>query len=260
MSQTWTDDTFAGGHAGQVDLQNIENNFACLKSAFSGSSAPSDPVAGMGWLDTDDGIFYRRNNANNTWIAIFNLTTNIAADDTVDTDSLVDLAVTGPKIALLAVDTGQLALLAVETEQIADGAVTNDKLADVINPDAIAGPDTIFTHDAEASTVNGTWTKIKEVTLGIKAAGQLRISFKLAVNHAYNTAHGRIYRDDVAVGTDRTSVSFSGNTFSEDISGWSEGDALQIYAYVDGTYGDQEAFVSDLRFKVTDSTWGTIVL
>lgn len=53
MSQTWTDNCYQLSHEGPADLQNIENNFACLKSMFSGSSAPSvSIVAGQRWYDT----------------------------------------------------------------------------------------------------------------------------------------------------------------------------------------------------------------
>ena len=52
MSQTWTDDSYAAGHVGQTDLQNMENNFAAIKSMFSGASQPSNVVEGMHWFDT----------------------------------------------------------------------------------------------------------------------------------------------------------------------------------------------------------------
>lgn len=52
MSQTWTDDTYAGGHTAATDLQNIENNFAALKSSFSGAALPANAVDGTIWKDT----------------------------------------------------------------------------------------------------------------------------------------------------------------------------------------------------------------
>jgi len=52
MSQNWADNVYQSDHEGATDLQNMENNFACLKSMFSGASAPSNPVAGMPWFDT----------------------------------------------------------------------------------------------------------------------------------------------------------------------------------------------------------------
>lgn len=70
MSQIWTDNPFESGHVGQVDLQNIENNFLTLKSLFSGGSAPANAVAGMPWFDTTKKLLKIRNQANNAWIGV----------------------------------------------------------------------------------------------------------------------------------------------------------------------------------------------
>jgi len=74
MSQTYTDNCFQSGNVGQTDLQNIENNFAALKSNFSGTGAPPNAVAGMEWFDTDadtgnKGILKLRNN-DGTWYGL----------------------------------------------------------------------------------------------------------------------------------------------------------------------------------------------
>ena len=71
MAQTWTDDTFAAGHVAQTDLQNMENNFACLKSCFSGAAAPAGAVAGQLWFETDQKVLKTRNAANNAWYGLF---------------------------------------------------------------------------------------------------------------------------------------------------------------------------------------------
>jgi len=70
MSQTWTDDTFGAGHVAQTDLQNMENNFACLKSSFSGAAAPAGAVAGQLWFDTDQKVLKTRNAANGEWYGL----------------------------------------------------------------------------------------------------------------------------------------------------------------------------------------------
>lgn len=67
MSQSWTDDVFATDHQGTTDLQNMENNFAALKSNFSGASAPSNVVAGQFWYHTSKGM-RMRNSANSGWL------------------------------------------------------------------------------------------------------------------------------------------------------------------------------------------------
>ena len=87
MSQTYTDNCFATDHAVQTDMQNIENNFAALKSAFSGATTPADTVAGMWWFDTTANILKLRNEANNAWQSVWNfannkpiVTNNVSAD------------------------------------------------------------------------------------------------------------------------------------------------------------------------------------
>lgn len=70
MSQTFTDDCFASGHVAQTDMQNIENNFAAVKSNFSGPSAPANLVAGMPWFDTDDNQLWIRKVANTSWMSL----------------------------------------------------------------------------------------------------------------------------------------------------------------------------------------------
>lgn len=70
MSQTFTDDCFAGGHVAQTDMGNIENNFAAVKSSFSGSSAPADPVPFMPWGDTGNEIPRFRDVDDEEWLAL----------------------------------------------------------------------------------------------------------------------------------------------------------------------------------------------
>lgn len=68
--QTYTDDCFAGSQVGQTSLQNMENNFAALKSCFSGTTQPSNAVAGMGWFDTTKKVMKQRDTANAAWLGL----------------------------------------------------------------------------------------------------------------------------------------------------------------------------------------------
>ena len=70
MGQTWTTDCFAGAHEAQTDLQNMETNFATLKSLFSGTSAPSNTVAGMPWFDTTKKVLKVRNTTDAAWVGL----------------------------------------------------------------------------------------------------------------------------------------------------------------------------------------------
>ncbi len=130
MSQTYTDDCFAGGHVAQTDMTNIEANFAALKSAFSGTSTPSNTVAGMWWFDTTANILKLRNEANSAWLDIYDFANEKVPDDAVDTDQIVDDAVTTAKIDALAVGTTEIAAGAVTSEKIADDAVDSDQIVD----------------------------------------------------------------------------------------------------------------------------------
>lgn len=136
MAQNYTDDCFAGSHAGQTDLQNMENNFACLKSSFSGDSAPSNPVAGMWWFDTDANILKIRNEANGAWISVFNFATNVLmlnlADGVLSADAagrakMADLFITNAKVN--DIDGSKIADNSIASGKIQNNALTPSKLA-----------------------------------------------------------------------------------------------------------------------------------
>ena len=76
MSQTFTDDCYAGGHVAATDLTNMEANFAALKSAFSGATTPANTVAGMWWFDTTANILKLRNEANSAWLSVWDFANN----------------------------------------------------------------------------------------------------------------------------------------------------------------------------------------
>jgi hypothetical protein len=70
MSQTWTDDVFATGHAYNTDLGNMENNFAALKSLFSGAAQPASMAACHPWFDTTKHVLKVRNDSDGAWIGL----------------------------------------------------------------------------------------------------------------------------------------------------------------------------------------------
>lgn len=96
-----------------------------------------------------------------------------------------------------------------------------------------AGDVMIYSDTAESvSPLSSTLTKLKEALTG--NGGTLRIKFDMAAGGSGHSAGGRIYRNGEAVGTLRGTSSTSFVTYSEDISGWSAGDLIQIYG--SGTY------------------------
>jgi len=70
MAQNWTDNVFQGDHVGQTDLQNMENNFACLKSLFSGASQPASMAACHPWFDTTKHVLKVRNDGDTAWYGL----------------------------------------------------------------------------------------------------------------------------------------------------------------------------------------------
>ena len=71
MTQVYTVNCFESSNVGQSDLQNMENNFAALKSNFSGTTAPSVSVeAGQSWFDTTKKLLKIRNQANSAWLGV----------------------------------------------------------------------------------------------------------------------------------------------------------------------------------------------
>ena len=141
MAQSWTDDCFAADHQGLTDLQNMENNMQCLKTCFSGDSAPSSPAAGQWWYDTNENILKIRNEANSAWISVFNFATNtlilnlaagVLSADTAGRAKMADLYVTNAKVN------------DVDGSKIADNSIANTKLQPVTPSKLAAGASTLI--------------------------------------------------------------------------------------------------------------------
>jgi hypothetical protein len=74
-------------------------------------------------------------------------------------------------------------------------------------------------------------------------SGSLYISFELKAD-AY-TAYGRVYRNGVAVGTEQSTTSGTYVVKGETISGWANGDKIQLYIH--HLNGDNTAFAENFR-------------
>lgn len=95
-------------------------------------------------------------------------------------------------------------------------------------------------------TTQATYTKIREIKLG--RSGSFRIYFVMKSLSGVYPVYGQIYRNGVAVGTERTTSSTSYVGFTEDISGWNVGDLLQIYGHSNGS---EECYIQDTTLAVT---------
>ncbi len=118
-----------------------------------------------------------------------------------------------------------------------------------------AGDDVIISNDA-ASTSSSTassYTKHKEIRLSdlVKATPTFRIKFTLATENINSTAYGKIYKNGSPVGTERSTTSTSGVTYSEDIV-FAAGDLVQVYAYASQAITDRQAVISNFRICAVD--------
>ena len=77
-------------------------------------------------------------------------------------------------------------------------------------------------------TDTNTYKKVKEIS--ISRGGTLRCKFDVSTEGGSSNAYGRVYRNGTGVGTARiASLSSAWASYSEDISGWTAGDLVQLY-------------------------------
>ena len=96
----------------------------------------------------------------------------------------------------------------------------------------VASDTLLDSSDSEEYHGSITYTNEKEITIPddiFSNDSELRIKFDLKSANMAITVYGRIYRNGVAVGTERSTTSTSYVNFSDDISGWSAGDLIQLY-------------------------------
>lgn len=133
MAQNYTEDCFAAGNAGQTDLHNMENNFHCLKTNFSGSSAPSDSTAGMLWADTGNKILKMRGSASDAWVSLIDFSTHTTNSGSVYRLQRTVTAGTGLSGGgqLTTNITINVASSGIDSAQLKDKSVTQSKLSGV---------------------------------------------------------------------------------------------------------------------------------
>jgi len=156
--------------------------------------------------------------------------TNAALDgDSPVTPALIESLRDNP----IAITEGATGAPQVQTAAIADGAITNDKIADgTISPDklypAVVGDLVDGASLGIVSTSSTTYVKMKE--LEIVRSGNYRITFNISSNVARTAGkYGRIYKNGVAIGTERQTDNLIFESFTEDINGWVTGDLCQLY-------------------------------
>ena len=249
MAQTYNDAVPASTRNALEDLTAIRNNFAALKSCFSGSSSPPNPVAGMWWYDTTANMLKIRNEANDAWLNVYDFANGRAPLALLATNcSRTVVAGTGVSVSgSLASSNVTVGLSSggVGATQLANGAVTPAKLSGY----TAASTYLIISVDPQVSVGGTSYTKFREIRLD--KGGSLRISFDLYCPGGGNDAHARIYRNGSAVGIARERTASGWQTYTEDISGWSAGDLVQLYAHNEGS-----AMAGAIRnFRIYSGTW-----
>lgn len=128
-----------------------------------------------------------------------------------------------------------------------------------------APPVKIYASDAsinenltEYSTASTTFVNLSN--LGFIKAGllnnssTLRLKFDMRISDVSSNAKGQIYKNNVAVGTEQDTSSNSYITFSEDISGWSSTDKINLY--VRTTDSSHNAYINDFKsFGSLNPSW-----
>ena len=187
MSQTYTDDCYSLGMQATTSLQAFEDNFAALKSAFSGVTAPGNTVAGMWWYDTTAHILRVRNEDNTAWLSVWDLANNkpvVANIVPADFAAAMKDAAAG---------TASLRTLGTGATQAMPGNAT------AVPASAIAGDYFIIGADTQRDKSGTAKTKIKEIIM--PRPGTFRIKFDLS--RGSGTMSGQIYRNGDEVGTQR---------------------------------------------------------
>lgn len=111
-----------------------------------------------------------------------------------------------------------------------------------------AGSLLIQSADTSKNISSTTYGLSKEIKL--VRSGTLTIKFTLSLSDAVSDAVGRIYRNGVAVGTERTNGSPAPVEYSEDISGWVAGDLCQIYTKKNASGGTTKTLTNFRIYSV----------
>ena len=133
-----------------------------------------------------------------------------------------------------------------------DGDNVLDK--DVVRKIAAASDVLRKTDDAVVNTVETVYALRKSITIPKNyVTSGLRIKFDIADNSTGSYGDGKIYKNGVAVGTERSA---SGgvdeyNSFSEDLGGFAPGDTIELWSKT--TNVGVICRVKDFRIKGSDS-------
>ena len=84
-------------------------------------------------------------------------------------------------------------------------------------------------NDSEVTSGASVYTLAKQIKVNASLSGTYRLSFVLKTINADFTAYAKLYKNGVAVGTERSTNSTTGVTYTEDFTTITTGDLLQLY-------------------------------
>jgi hypothetical protein len=127
---------------------------------------------------------------------------------------------------LLAIVKVNAAVTSIVNGDITDGrAIVPEKYTHLLVSDDLQKSD-----DGIDALGTAGYAKIKEITVPSNVdSGAIRISF--AMNRLSGTSYGKIYKNGVAVGTERTTGSATYTTYSEDFGEIDGGDTIELWGY-----------------------------
>jgi hypothetical protein len=96
--------------------------------------------------------------------------------------------------------------------------------ADFVSSGSESNSPLVACSNSSSSNTSDVYAKIKEITVG--KGGSVYVYFTLVASGAASDVYGRIYVNDVAVGTERQTQN---DSYGETVSGLTAGDKLQIY-------------------------------
>lgn len=95
--------------------------------------------------------------------------------------------------------------------------------------DGVASEVVVLANDTERTKTDSSYVNAKEVTM--KMYGTLRTYFEILTSNATYTAYGRIYKNDNAVGTERSTTLTAYTGYWEDLT-FAVDDKYQVYVKI----------------------------
>ena len=133
----------------------------------------------------------------------------------------------------------------------------NSALVDTVNLNVLSGDEHLHAEaNNEVFQANTTYVKKKEIKLG-QVSGTLRVKFELRGYITTSWCYATVYRNGVPVGTEQAQYGSAYAQFSEDISGWSKNDLLQVYIKSSST---GSAFIRNVKVYTDKGFEGSTII